>query len=524
MIYLNIILLILISVMTAVSLRRDAEDISDLDRKEHKLYFLYPLSKQLLAVTHLDNFLLQKTKAAEAIRALNVNHKPDTERKLYYYKKVSTIIFIIVLFDLLSLLGQLPSGEGRGSLSGRYLTRPELGEGSREVSLKVDITEARETGETEYEQGMEPEQRSGNGAGNSGREKPQSYSEDIDLILPERRYTTEEVEKVLGEAQTYLKAEVLGENISMDNVQKNLNFIRIIPNSKVSVEWFPEDYRLISGEGVLNEGDDISEAVTTRVKAVLTCQGVKKETDFAFTLKPKKLSEKETFLKTLYQRLKEQEESASQNSKWELPVKIDGYSLDWEEKAPKQNNGPTIFLLGIIAAALIWVYGDKELENRMKKRRDQMLMDYPEIINKFTLLLNAGMTIKQAWTKLAEDYAGRLKEHSVKKRYAYEEMLLTLYELKLGASESTAYEQFGRRTGVLPYMKFGSFITQNLKKGNKGLTEMLRLEAMEAFEERKELAKRLGEEAGTKLLGPMMVMLMIVLLIILIPAFQSFGV
>ena len=160
----------------------------------------------------------------------------------------------------------------------------------------------------------------------------------------------------------------------------------------------------------------------------------------------------------------------------------------------------------------------------MKKRKEQMLLDYPEIINKFTLLVNAGMTVKQAWSKLTEDYEKKILSSQLKKRYAYEEMLVTVRELKLGVPESIAFEQFGRRVGLLPYIKFGSLIAQNIKKGSKGLSELLSKEASEAFEERKELAKRLGEEAGTKLLAPMMIMLLIVFIIILIPAFQSFGV
>ena len=153
-----------------------------------------------------------------------------------------------------------------------------------------------------------------------------------------------------------------------------------------------------------------------------------------------------------------------------------------------------------------------------------MLMDYPDIINKFTLLINAGMTVKQAWSKIASDYEAKYLVNQTKKRFAYEEMLVTAHELKLGVTESEAYEQFGRRAGLLPYLKFSTLITQNLKKGNKGLSELLNLEAAEAFEERKEIAKRLGEEAGTKLLMPMMIMLIVVFAIILIPAFQSFSI
>ena len=54
------------------------------------------------------------------------------------------------------------------------------------------------------------------------------------------------------------------------------------------------------------------------------------------------------------------------------------------------------------------------------------------------------------------------------------------------------------------------------------MLKILEVEAVESFEERKELAKRIGEEAGTKLLFPMILMLLIVLVIVIVPAFLSF--
>ena len=60
-----------------------------------------------------------------------------------------------------------------------------------------------------------------------------------------------------------------------------------------------------------------------------------------------------------------------------------------------------------------------------------------------------------------------------------------------------------------------------MRKGTKGLTDLLKKEAREAFEDRKNEARRLGEEAGTKLLGPMFMMLAVVLLIIVVPAFLT---
>ena len=102
--------------------------------------------------------------------------------------------------------------------------------------------------------------------------------------------------------------------------------------------------------------------------------------------------------------------------------------------------------------------------------------------------------------------------------------MITQKELMLGIAEYDAYEQFGRRAGLQPYMKFASLLTQSLKKGNRGLSEILRYEAKEAFENRKEAVKRLGEEAGTKLLGPMMILLIIVFIIVTVPAILSFNI
>ena len=65
-------------------------------------------------------------------------------------------------------------------------------------------------------------------------------------------------------------------------------------------------------------------------------------------------------------------------------------------------------------------------------------------------------------------------------------------------------------------------IIQNLRKGSSGLTQALEKEVAEAFALRKNNAKKAGEEAGTKILLPMMLMLMVVMVIILVPAFLTF--
>ena len=156
-------------------------------------------------------------------------------------------------------------------------------------------------------------------------------------------------------------------------------------------------------------------------------------------------------------------------------------------------------------------------EKAEEERKKQMIEDYPEVISKLTLLLGAGMTVRKSWRKIVNDYDSRIKQQG--KRAVYEEMKYTCRQMDGGVPEAECYEKFGRRCGTQEYMRFGALLSQNLRKGTKGLNDLLRLEAIQSFEERKARARRLGEEAGTKLLLPMFLMLAEVLVIVVVPAF-----
>lgn len=109
-------------------------------------------------------------------------------------------------------------------------------------------------------------------------------------------------------------------------------------------------------------------------------------------------------------------------------------------------------------------------------------------------------------------------------RPGYEEMLKTWYEMQDGTGELKAYENFGRRCDNPQYRKFASLLIQNIRKGTRGMQALLDAEAEEAFQNRKAHARKLGEEAGTKLLMPMGLMLLLVFAILLMPAMMSMGV
>lgn len=500
MLVVNIVLLLVLLIGYLLCLKSPNEWTKNIDTKDHKLYFLYPLANCILTKTGLEKLLFKKSRITDSIKALYLTNKPELIQKLYWCSRISLVLLVFMLFNLFSLMGQLEQASNSVLIDGKYILRPEAGEGNEEVELNVKLEQTKE-GDTSENDGA-------------------TSSQEVTLHIQERAYTQAELNKIFDQSMDYLKNEVLGNNESTELIYEDLVFCTTIPGTSITVEWIPDDYNLVQSDGSIKKEGIEPQGVITNITAVLTYQEQQKEFVLSLRIMPKEYSKEETLIDKLEQEISAYADKSASESHLELPQTLENYHLQWTGK--EDNSGLTIFLFGILIAVILWLFGDKELEAQMKKRKEQMMMDYPEIINKFTLLVNAGMTVKQAWSKIVEDYKGKDGQNKSKKRYAYEEMVTTVHELMLGLPESVAYEQFGRRIGLIPYIKFSSLISQNLKKGNRGFTELLVREAIEAFEDRKEIAKRLGEEAGTKLLAPMMVMLIIVFVIILIPAFWSF--
>jgi len=72
------------------------------------------------------------------------------------------------------------------------------------------------------------------------------------------------------------------------------------------------------------------------------------------------------------------------------------------------------------------------------------------------------------------------------------------------------------------YLKLGSLLEQNIKKGSTGMAQVLDGERVQALENRRRQIRSSGEAAGTQLMMPMMIMFILVMAIIMVPALSSF--
>lgn len=162
------------------------------------------------------------------------------------------------------------------------------------------------------------------------------------------------------------------------------------------------------------------------------------------------------------------------------------------------------------AALALALLQDKELDSKIEDRRTAIMIEFPEFINKLLLLVNAGMTISKAWEKIVAD--------NKRNTPLYEELNLSVAEIRAGKLESTAYEEFARRCKVKEIIKFVSVIILNLKKGGAEVVPALHAQSDECWEMRKATARRLGEKASSKLMLPMAIMLVGIILIVALPA------
>lgn len=344
-------------------------------------------------------------------------------------------------------------------------------------------------------------------------------SDSIEVSVSERAYTEEEIREIFDKSIRKMEKWILGDNEKPDRVEADLKLITEIPGEPIDVSWELDRYDVMNVYGELNEERLDENGTPVTLRAVLTyreraaSQALYECTVMLF---PKAYTAQEVFVKAIQEKIKERDEETRSKAVLELPENVSGKAVHFYPVM--ETRGGVLLAMAAFIPVLVIALKKQNMEKAEEERRRQMRLDYPEIVSKLTLLLGAGMTVKRAWRKIAEDAC---KKEKCSLRSVYAEMRYTCREMESGVTEAESYEHFGRRCGLQEYIRLGALLSQNLRKGTKGLNELLRMESVQAFEERKARAKRIGEEAGTKLLMPMFLMLGEVLIIVIAPAFLS---
>lgn len=403
-------------------------------------------------------------------------------RTEYYVKKLSTMLTVLLLGGIFGITAKI-SADGKvllkddGSIPrGSYL------EGRQEIQVIAGMEE----GSLEIQIGLEP-----------------------------RRLSWEETEELADSFLEQLPVLILGKNDSLLQVSHDLELLEEYEGYPFQVEWKSSRPDILGSSGSVRE---VREAQQLLLTVSFKYEEYEREEILEVTIVSPLRTTEELIYRDLEEYLISSEENSRGEEMWILPEQWEGRDIVWSQKV--EDNSLLLCAAALAVAVLVYWMSDKDLHQQLEKRHQSLRREYPDLVHRLALFVGAGMTVRGAIGKISVDYEKK-RESTGRRIPAYEEMLRTCRELQSGTSEGAALEHFGRRTGQQEYIRLSTLLMQNVKRGNSTLLERLREEADKAGEEKLMESKRLGEEAGTKLLVPMVMMLAVVMVMIMVPAFSG---
>lgn len=363
------------------------------------------------------------------------------------------------------------------------IKRPEYGEGIRQTELSL-----------EWE--------------SEGSRK----KKDVTVNVKEKNLTEKEKQEIFQGVKERLGEIILGENKSADHINRPLMLPDKLDDFPVTIQWISSDSRILNWEGHL--GKNIPEKGTLICLTGIITLGDQEDRYFKYVKVYPPLKTEEEELEELLKTADEEGDSS-----WmKLPDSYQGKRLSWKEKG--ENALQSVALLTFLCSVFFLMRDKQTLQEKRKKEKQQMIVDYPEILSKLTLLLGAGINLRKAMERIGKDYVGSRKEGAERK--AYEVIVEICQEMDRGVPEKKAYEDLGEKCGLLYYRTLSALLIQHLQKGSRDMGRILEEEASKAQEMRRQQARILGEQASTKLLIPMILMLLVVFVILIVPAWFAF--
>lgn len=172
-------------------------------------------------------------------------------------------------------------------------------------------------------------------------------------------------------------------------------------------------------------------------------------------------------------------------------------------------------IYGVVLVIFVPAVMIRDLNQQIQRKKQQMLLLLPELLNKLILLVNAGENVHTAIIRCADDnnHSELAKNHP---------LLIELHtlsvHLKNNYSFTLAMEEFSKRCSLMEVNIFTSTVLLNYRRGGEDFVLALRNLSRELWEKRKAVSRIMGEEASSKLVFPMVLIFLIVMIVVAAPA------
>lgn len=351
------------------------------------------------------------------------------------------------------------------------------------------------------------------------REDVNGYENNVDIVMKSNDETTEISfclePRVLSreEFEEYVEREIdklyetkFGDENESVLVMNDLELPDRDQTGIIKIAWTNNYPEYITSIGRI-DWDNISDDIEVILTAKFLYEDYSKEHDFYITLAKRQ----ENAFELAENELVQLEESTRDKKDFVVPQNIGNIELYLDNE--ESGESPKILFLGIISCVIVILFRNRQLDIDGEKNRKELVQMYPIFVNRLWLYIGAGMTIKNSLILFQRE-----EENS----FLAKKIECIINKLKLGFDEASCYENLGTDIGLPEYNRLMSHISQNLVKGTKDIRQLMELEIIESMRIKRDIAKKKGEEASTKMLFPMIILLCSVLLIVMAPAIMTF--
>lgn len=273
--------------------------------------------------------------------------------------------------------------------------------------------------------------------------------------------------------------------------------------------WTSDHPEIISSYGNLNLEEITEDAVVT-MTVKITYQSYEFECEYPMVV-VKDARGKDAFAR-VEEELQRIEKETRTDDNITLPEEYADVKISAEN--PESDQGVLCLVFGCIIVGLLGPGVYIRLREEKKERNDALIYQYPSFVNQLWLLLGTGMSVQMGIRKIISEME---KDVLLKRELEY-----AMHQLETGSEESFVYEELGRRLHVTEYFQLMQHVSQHIRMGTKDLRNLMESEMQIALKKRREFAKKKGEEASTKLLLPMILLLALVMIMIVYPAVTGF--
>ena len=395
---------------------------------------------------------------------------PDRERKAQEANRFGLMILILLFFSALCVVLSVLF---RNPVEILALLRPGFGE-TRKVELLVS------DGEDELPVSVEVHGKAPDAA---------------------------EYEALFQEEYEQLKETILNGNRSFSEVRSDLYFPEHTERG-IRVFYESGNPEVLSSRGLILSEELPEEGVEVLLKLRLQYASFEKSYELALRILKytEILSEKEALQALIRER--DAENPASQTVT--LPEEFDGKTLRYTVSGQSPY---LLLLLALVLVLYLLIYPKEREKEKLKQREEALLGSYPGLLLRLLMLFQAGLGTRKSLERI-QFYLKEEEDQAL-----LSELQILLRNLERGIPEENVYRIFGQRCGLSCYRRLGNYLSRNLRQGLSGAEEFFLQEFERALQENKNHRLKKGEEAATKLVFPMVLMLAVVMAVLVIPAF-----